>query len=224
VSELESAGKLTTTRDGWHRVAEHVLAAAQYADTGKIGLRPSTAGFETARPLHGGRQLRVAEAELIVTDSAGSRSAPLTTVGAAARFAGVTAGMPERVYQPATPLDLDDALAIDPGSARVLAEWYQLGDAALRRFADEVGADPGLPILWPEHFDLAITIDGVNYGVSPGDVYVARPYLYVGPPAGPPARDTFWNAAFGAIVTIDEIPSADDAVAFFHHGRKRLRA
>src|SRR6185437_2940047 len=78
VSELESAGKLTATRDGWHRVAEHVLAAAQYGDTGKIGLRPSTAGFATARPLHGGRQLRVAEAELIVTDSAGSRSAPLT--------------------------------------------------------------------------------------------------------------------------------------------------
>ena len=170
MSELESAGKLTATRDGWHRVAEHVLAAAQYADTGKIGLRPSTAGFATARPLPGGRQLRVAEAELIVTDSAGSRRAPLTTVGAAAQFAGVTPGMPERVYQPATPLDLDDPLAIDPASAWVLAEWYQLGDAALRRFADEVGADPGLPILWPEHFDLAITIDGVNYGVSPGDV------------------------------------------------------
>jgi hypothetical protein len=25
-------------------------------------------------------------------------------------------------------------------------------------------------------------------------------------------------------VTTDEIPSADDAVAFFHQGRKRLRA
>jgi hypothetical protein len=224
VSELESAGKLSATRDGWHRVAEHVLAAAQYADTGKIGLRPSTAGFATARPLHGGRQLRVAEADLIVTDGAGSRSAPLTTVGAAARFAGVTPGMPERVYQPATPLDLDDPLAIDPASARLLAEWYQLGDAALRRFADEVGADPGLPILWPEHFDLAITIDGVNYGVSPGDVYVERPYLYVGPQAGPPVRDTFWNATFGATVAIDEVPSADDAVAFFHQGRERLRA
>jgi hypothetical protein len=29
---------------------------------------------------------------------------------------------------------------------------------------------------------------------------------------------------FGATVTIDEIPSADDAMAFFHQGRKRLRA
>jgi len=40
------------------------------------------------------------------------------------------------------------------------------GDAALRRFADEVGADPGLPILWPEHLDLAITIDGVSLTVN----------------------------------------------------------
>ena len=71
MSELESASKLAATRDGWHRVAEHVLAAAQYADTGKIGLRPSTAGFATARPLRGGRQLRVAEAELIVIDACG---------------------------------------------------------------------------------------------------------------------------------------------------------
>ena len=117
MSELESAGKLTATRDGWHRVAEHVLAAAQYGDTGKIGLRPSTAGFATARPLHGGRQLRVAEADLIVTDGAGSRSAPLTTVGAAARFAGVTPGMPERVYHAATPFDVDDPFAIDPATA-----------------------------------------------------------------------------------------------------------
>jgi hypothetical protein len=76
VSELESASKLAATRDGWHRVAEHVLAAAQYADTGKIGLRPSPAGFATARPLRGGRQLRVAEAQLIVVDASGRRSAP----------------------------------------------------------------------------------------------------------------------------------------------------
>ena len=224
MSELESASKLAATRDGWHRVAEHVLAAAQYADTGKIGLRPSTAGFATARPLRGGRQLRVAEAQLVVVDASGTRSAPLRTVGAAAQFAGVTPGMPERVYQPATPLDLDDPLAIDPASARVLADWYQLGDHALRRFADVVGADPGLPILWPEHFDLGITTDSANYGVSPGDVYVERPYLYVGPKAGPPVRDTFWNASFGATVTIDEIASADHAVAFFQEGRKRLPA
>jgi hypothetical protein len=224
VSELESASKLAATRDGWHRVAEHVLAAAQYADTGKIGLRPSTAGFATARPLRGGRQLRVAEAQLIVTDGSSTRSTPLRTVAAAAQFAGITPGMPDRVYPPATPLELDAALAIDPPSARVLADWYQLGDAAMQRFAAEVGSDAGPPILWPEHFDLGITIDSVNYGASPGDAYVDRPYLYVGPPAGSPVRDAFWNASFGATKTIDEIASPDDAVHFFHEGRTRLRA
>lgn len=25
------------------------------------------------------------------------------------------------------------------------------------------------PILWPEHFDVGITLDQVNYGLSPGD-------------------------------------------------------
>ena len=35
--------------------------------------------------------------------------------------------------------------------------------------------------LWPEHFDLATTIDEVNYGGSPGDDGHPLPYLYVGP-------------------------------------------
>jgi hypothetical protein len=38
----------------------------------------------------------VAEAEVIVTDGTGSRSARLTAVGAAAQFAGVTPETPER--------------------------------------------------------------------------------------------------------------------------------
>jgi hypothetical protein len=224
VTDPESASRLATTRAAWHRVAEHVLAAGQYADTGKIGLRPAPDGFATTRPLRDGRQLRVAEAQLIVTDDSSTRSTPLRTVAAAAQFAGITPGMPDRVYPPATPLELDAALAIDPLSARVLADWYQLGDAAMQRFAAEVGSDAGPPILWPEHFDLGITIDSVNYGASPGDAYVDHPYLYVGPPAGPPVRDAFWNASFGATKTIDEIASPDDAVHFFHEGRTRLRA
>jgi hypothetical protein len=216
--------RLAETRAGWHRVAEHVLAAAQYADTGKIGLRPAEAGFATTRPLRDGRQLRVAEAQLVVSDESGTRSTPLSTVAEVAQFAGVTPGMSDRVYRPATPLELDAALAIDPASARVLAGWYQLGDAALRRLASEVGSDAGPPILWPEHFDLGITIGSVNYGASPGDDHVERPYLYVGPHAGPPERDAFWNAAFGATRAIDEIESPDQALEFFREGRKRLSA
>jgi hypothetical protein len=212
------------TRDSWHRVAEHVLAAGQYADTGKIRLRPVTGGFQTQLQLHDGRLLSVVNTELVVTDSTGRRATPLTTLRAAARFAGVTPGMPASVYRPATPLELDEPLPIDPASAERLAGWYELADAALRRFADDIGAAREDPVMWPEHFDVSITIDRVNYGASPGDDEIAAPYLYVGPHGGPPSRDEFWNAPFGAAETIDEISSVDDAVAFFHAGRRRLDA
>ena len=38
---------LLTTREAWHRLAEHVLAAARYAATGDIGLVPAPGGFAT---------------------------------------------------------------------------------------------------------------------------------------------------------------------------------
>jgi hypothetical protein len=38
-----------------------------------------------------------------------------------------------------------------------------------------------MPVLWPEHFDIGITIDAVNYGASRGDDHIAEPYAYVGP-------------------------------------------
>ena len=40
----------------------------------------------------------------------------------------------------------------------------------------------------------------VNYGISPGDMHIPGPYLYVGPHDGPPAADEFWNAPFGAVL------------------------
>ena len=36
---------LPATREAWHRLAEHVLAAAQYAATDHIGLVPAPGGF-----------------------------------------------------------------------------------------------------------------------------------------------------------------------------------
>ena len=62
----------------------------------------------------------------------------------------------------------------------------------------------------------------VNYGASPGDAAVAEPYLYVGPYDGPPVRDAFWNAPFGAFVTRDEVATPEEALAFFRSGRSRL--
>lgn len=213
---------LAATRDSWHRVAEHVVAAAQFADTGKIALRSVPGGFQTTCPLRGGRQLSVRGTQLVVTDVSGSRSTLLTTIAAAADFAGITPGMPVTVYPPATPLQPDEPLYIDPGSTQRLAALYELADAALRRFASDVEAGSQQPVLWPEHFDIGITVNAVNYGASPGDANLAQPYLYIGPHAGPPVRDAFWNASFGAVRTMDEIPSVEEAVAFYHAGRSRL--
>jgi hypothetical protein len=92
-----------------------------------------------------------------------------------------------------------------------------LGHEALLAFA------PGeTPVLWPEHFDVAIRVDEVNYGVSPGDGFSAEPYAYVGVAAAA-GGDAFWNAPFGAAVPLRELPGAAAVSGFFTEGRDRAR-
>ncbi|MFN2494870.1 MAG: hypothetical protein ABR608_03035 [Pseudonocardiaceae bacterium] len=220
------ADTLPATRDALHRLAEHVLAAARYAATGRIGLVPAKGGFAT--PPFGPEPTVLAMDidEFVVTRAGQERRTRIRTVAQAAEFAGIKPGAPEQVYQPATPLELDAPLRIDPVVARLLAEWFELGARALAAFATEVPDDkPTGAQLWPEHFDLAITAARVNYGVSPGDAAIAEPYLYVGPFDGPPANgDVFWNTPFGAALGIHEVISVKRAVEFFHAGRDRLGA
>jgi hypothetical protein len=209
---------LTRTRDSWHRVAEHVLAAGQFAASGTLRLRPSPGGFTTTAGVDG-RQLAVDRLTLVVSDGDIRRTTPFSTVAALAAFAGVRPGLTGS-YSPATSPDPEAPLAGDAGAAGMLAAWFALGDAALRRFAEALGR-PQEPVLWPEHLDVGITVDEVNYGCSPGDTAIGDPYLYVGPHAGPPAPDAFWNAPFGAAITADRIHGVDDAVDFFTQGRIR---
>ncbi len=218
--------RLAATREGLHRVAEHVLAAARYAETGRIGLMPSPGGFGTPPFGADGKFLAVEGTDLVAGGAAGTRRTALTTIRAAAEFAGVVPGAPARVYKPATPLDLDEPLMIDPGAARLLAEWYQLGAQAMSRLATEIPGDqPGAVVLWPEHFDVGMTAAAINYGASPGDDQVGEPYLYVGPHGGPPPGDpAFWNAPFGAARTFRQIGTAAEAAAFFRDARARTRA
>ncbi len=220
------AAHLATTRAAWHGVAEHVLAAARYAVTGHIGLAPAPGGFATPPFGDGHRVIAVDGTDLVVGDATGSRRARLTTLRAAADFAGITPGAPAQVYRPATPLDLDQPLAIDPAAALLLAAWYGQGAAGLRTFAASVPADePSAAVLWPEHFDLGITAGAVNYGASPGDGQYPDPYLYASPHDGPPPGDpSFWDAPFGAVRTIHEVGTAADAVAFFCDARARVHA
>jgi len=197
---------LAGTRAALHGVAELLLAGPQYRAHGTIRLRVTPGGFATVRE----PELRIDVDTLVV---AGRRVVLTgTTYGQAGAAAGIEAGAPVGVYREGSGAGLDDPVDIDPTHAAHLADCFALGDRALRRFA----ADQ-TPVLWPEHFDLGITLDGVNYGVSPGDAAIPEPYAYVGP--WQPRTGDFWNVPFGAARPLREF-SGEVAVAdFFAQGR-----
>ena len=207
------------TRNALHAIAEHVLAPALYAATRHIGLQPTPGGFGTPsfRGAHGERQLFVRETSLIDRDGGEERRTGLTTLGELSTFVGVSPGVPDEVYLASTPLDVDRPLAVDPAAERALAEWFALGNEALLQLISLQAATDASDIqLWPEHFDLATTINQVNFGASPGDAEHDEPYLYVGPfeqRSGP-----FWNESFGASVSRVEVPDVAAAVDFFSTG------
>ena len=219
-----TSSSLAPTRESLHRVAEHVLSAALKRATGQIALRPGPGGVRTPPLDDEGRVLALVGTDIaLLVGAEVTRRAPLTTVREAAEAVGVEAGFPWTKHPPGTPFRPDEALTLDPEAAETLAQWFALGDRALSLLAAEVGvSDTAVPQVYPEHFDLAISADSVNYGASPGDDAIAEPYLYVGPYDGPPTRDAFWNAPFGAFVTRREVATPDEALAFFRSGRGRL--
>jgi hypothetical protein len=220
---------LTATRESLHRVAEHVLSAALKRATGQIALRPGRGGVRTPG-LPDGRVVALVGTSVVVEqDGAVVREAPVTTVRQAAAVAGVEPGFPWTKHPPGTPFTPDEPLLLDHAAAELLARWFQLGDRALSLLAAESadstvagGAGVATPQIFPEHFDLAISAARANYGASPGDAAIAEPYLYVGPYDGPPARNGFWNAAFGAYLPMGLVATPADALAFFRAGRDRL--
>jgi hypothetical protein len=211
------------TRESLHALAEHVLAAARYHAIGRIGLQVAPGGFATPPFGDDQRAIGVEGTELVLRAGGQERRTPITTLRAAGEFAGVEPGAPSDVYKPATPCNLDVPLLVDADAARRLADWYALGDAALRRLTLKIADDqPSDLTLWPEHFDAAIRAGEVNYGASPGDAQVPEPYLYIGPTALDLAAtgDSFWNQPFGATMTWEDVRSAENAGAFFWQGRQ----
>lgn len=219
-----SAPSLVATRNALHAVAEHVLAAALHAATGRIGLRVTPGGFGTpwyATADDGRRRIRVEGTDLVVDEEGGAaepRRAPLTTIGGAAALVGIEPGGPAGVYTLQTPLVPDAVLAIDPAAAQVLAEVFAAGDEALARLAGDLPDDGGGAQLWPEHFDLGLSAEEVNYGVSPGDEGHDDPYVYVGP--WTPRSGEFWNESFGASRPWNEVRDAESMLEFFREGRR----
>ncbi|MGV9270897.1 hypothetical protein ACWDRR_40395 [Kitasatospora sp. NPDC003701] len=198
---------LVRTRRALHAVAELVLAGPQLRTSGTIRLRASLGGFATrAEP-----NVQVVGADLVAS---GQRLfLERTTCAALAAAIGVTVGAPEGLYQDGSGVGPEDVIEADPQPAHWIAHGFAVGDAALRRMFP--GADP---VLWPEHFDLGVTVAAVNYGVSPGDGFQAEPYAYVGPHTR--QQGTYWNAPFGAAATVRELGGVDGVLAFFEQGRR----
>ena len=203
---------LATTRRSLHAVAELVLAGPQYRAIGKLRLQVIPGGFATiAAP-----ELQVVGTQ--VTDAGGVAAAINgQTARAIGAELGVTAGPPEGAYDGGSDVGPDQMLTVQAGQAAVVMGALSLGHDALIAFAPAQ-----TPILWPEHFDVAIRADDTNYGVSPGDGFSEEPYAYVGVSA-PPAGDAFWNAPFGAALPLRQLPDVAAVAAFFAEGRSRIK-
>jgi hypothetical protein len=191
-------------RRSLHAVAELVLAGPQYREHAEIRLKVMPGGFgQFVGPL------RVDGGELV----RGELRVPLQgTPAELAAAVGVAVGAPADLYNEHAELGPDDALTVDPAAVAVVLDWFARGDQALRRLAPSEA-----PILWPEHFDLGIAVDEVNYGVSPGDRGHPLPYAYVGP--WTPREGAFWNAPFGAVRGAEALPDAGAVADFFTEGR-----
>ena len=200
-----------TTRRAWHGVAELILAGPQDRRSHSIKLRVTPGGFATTKD----PALVVSHGDLVL----GEVRVPLsgTTCAAVGELIGESAGVPVDRYEGGSGVAPDEVLALDPDALAVLAEGFEHGDAALRAFAPDQ-----TPVLWPEHFDVGISIgaDEVNYGVSPGDSSIDEPYAYVGP--WQPRTGPFWNQSFGAARPLTELPTVDTIIAFFAEGRSLL--
>ena len=198
-------GTLETTRRTLHGVAELVIAGPQHRRVGEIALAVTPGGFR-------GEPLGVGVEGVRLHFEGGST--PLAgTYRGLAEAAGVDVGAPRDLYRDVTGIDPDDELVVDPAAAAVLAAGWRRGYEALRLFAPQ---EP--PILWPEHFDVGITVDEVTYGVSPGDSFHPTPYAYVAPWSLPEGE--FWNAPFGSCRAVDDLADAPARAAYFAEGRR----
>jgi hypothetical protein len=202
-----STPPLEPTRRSLHGLAELVLAGPQYATSGSIRLRVTSGGFGT----ESAPNLRVDGLELVTE----TRRVPLGgTFADLARAAGVEARALRDVYDEGPGVAEDDPVEVQPEAAAVILEAFARADAALRAFA----ADEE-PVLWPEHFDIGISLDEVNYGVSPGDKHMSEPYAYVGPWA--PREGSFWNTPFGAARPLTQLTDMASVADFFREGATR---
>jgi hypothetical protein len=199
------------TRRQLRGIAESLIAGPQYRAAGTILLAVRPAGF-TGTAL----TVEVQGGDLVWAQGRVTLAGPVSALAAAI---GLQVGPPEGAYAITDALADDAVLAIDAAAADEVYRGLYAGGQALVAFAPDEH-----PVLWPEHFDVAVTLDEVNYGVSPGDSYHERPYAYVGPrDMSGPRTGEFWNAPFGAARALDLNQSEADVteaiVDFLGQGR-----
>lgn len=217
-----SDAPLVTTRRSLHALAVQVISPLRVQATGnEIALRVRPGGFGTPA-LPDGSWVGVSGTEVVRLGAGGDeQQTAITSLRAAALFVGLVGGA-------SLP---DDPLEVHAGAAAVLAESWAIGEEALIAFAAEGADDPSPPILWPEHFDIAVEAGSeaagtrATYGVSPGDADHDEPYAYVAPWTSPETTGpaTFWNAT--GFTGAERPVGADDAgelAAFFREAARLL--
>jgi hypothetical protein len=195
--------ELRTTRTYLHGVAELLMAGPQFRRSGTIRLRSVPGGFATVK-----EPALAVEGDLL----AGLKLSGATFADLAAGL-GIEGGAPEGLYADGCGLGLDEVIQVEAEAAFAIARGFALADAAARLLAPELE-----PVLWPEHFDLGIALDEVNYGVSAGDGSCEEPYAYVAP--WEPREGAFWNASFGAAKPLTELTGTESVLSFFAEGRQ----
>jgi hypothetical protein len=209
----------TLTRRALHAVAELVMAGPEYRSSGTIRLRAHEGGITTVKDpalavTAADGLLRLAGAEFPIEKPATTTEMVTTTCAWIAARAGVEPGAPQDLYHDGSGVAADDDISFSPRVVESMLDRLTVGNAALAAFAPAE-----TPVLWPEHLDLGVTLDEVNYGVSLGDSFLDYPYAYVGPWKS--RTGDFWNAPFGAARPLSTV---EDAVAFFQEGRRQSSA
>lgn len=233
------------TRRTLHRIANHVLARAQYETTGLLGLRATPGGFGTTTIRADRERIRISGGTLVRESAASSgtwtRSIDMggSTLAELAAFADVDLATEFTAGNDMPPSGaVDDPLDLHAASSRRIGDWYAIVAQALDLLMHSAPpfSAPSLVQLWPEHFDAALDMAfdpeapaerRVNMGGSPGDGFHAAPYLYVGPwTPDRPGDAAFWNAPFGAVLGYDAVATAQDPVevaySFLRAGLERL--
>jgi len=201
---------LAATRRRLHGIGECLMAGPQRRAGGRFTLRVTPGGFATT----GGPALRLEGTDVVVDES--RRVAVAGKFSELAESLGVDFGPPPDAYPDGSEAGPSDEAALDAASAKFIQDWYLRSDAALR-----VLAPRQTPILWPEHFDVAIVLDETSYGASPGDGFHAMPYAYVS--TSTHDDSDFWDAPFGAVRNHELMRSVDDLVTFWRTAQSLLK-